>query len=241
MAKLIAPALAAALFLIVAPLQAQTDPGERSAIPSKGLLWGSKMTLESEACCTAAAGAQRPDRAEAAVLDRIPDRAGRDGPILKLRLQGGHTLKITDCDVEDACEAERFRAHRLTAWLAAPATYVLKVKLYDSDYAYLVSERTGRTTNVAALPVVSPTGRQAVALATPNGGEQKLEIIDFGDDEPKVLVVSSRPRCGVSAPAALGAKPVWTDESHVRFEGAAGAKGAKQVLHIGAGKAEWQC
>lgn len=238
MAKLIVPALAAALLLIGTSLQAQTDPGERSAIPSKGLLWGSKMTLESEACCTAGAGAKRPDRAESAVLDKIPGRALRDGPILKLKLQGGHTLKITDCDVEDACEAERFRSHRLAAWLPAADTYVLKVKLYDTDYAYLVSERTGRTTNVAAVPVVSPSGRQAVALSAPKAGDPKLEIIEFTDDEPKVRVVSSRPQCGGGKPAPLGSKPVWTDEDHVRFEGAAGAK---QVLHIGAGKAEWQC
>ena len=32
---------------------AQTD-AERTAIPSKGLLWGSKMTLESQPCCTTA-------------------------------------------------------------------------------------------------------------------------------------------------------------------------------------------
>ena len=129
--RLITPALVAVVLGLVTPSHAQTDKqNERTATPSKGLLWGSKMTLESEACCAALPGAKQPDRAEAAVLVAIPDRALRDGPILKLKLQGGRTLKITDCDVEDACEAERFRTHRLAAWWPALGTYVVNVKLY---------------------------------------------------------------------------------------------------------------
>ena len=162
--RLIAPALAAVVLGLVTPSHAQTDKNERTATPSKGLLWGSKMTLESEACCAALPGAKQPDRAEAAVLVTIPDRALRDGPILKLKLQGGRTLKITDCDVEDACEAERFRTHRLAAWWPALGTYVVNVKLYQGGLAYLVSERTGQTTNVVAAPVLSPSGRRALAL-----------------------------------------------------------------------------
>ncbi len=131
--RLIAPALAAVVLGLVTPSHAQTDKqNERSATPSKGLLWGSKMTLESEACCAALPGAKQPDRSESAVLFAIPDRALRDGPILKLKLQGGRTLKITDCDVEDACEAERFRTHRLAAWWPALGTYVVNA-VFDGD------------------------------------------------------------------------------------------------------------
>ena len=234
MTKLIAPALAAAFLALLAPAHGQTDrPGERSATPTKGLLWGSKMTLESEACCTAIRGAKQPDREEAAILGTIPDRVLRDGPILKLKLQGGRTLKITDCDVEDACEAERFRAHRLAAWWPTPGYYVVKVNLYQGGYAYLVSERTGRTTRVAAVPVPSPSGRRAVALQ-----EDGVEIVDFTGDSPKMIEVSDKPRCAGAAQAPLGRTPVWTDESHVRFDG---GPNARQLLRIGAGKAEWQC
>ena len=77
MAKLIAAALSAALLVFVAPAHAQTD--ERTAVPTKGLLWGSKMTVETGPCCTQAG-----------------HRAQRDGPILRLRLQNNRTLKITD-------------------------------------------------------------------------------------------------------------------------------------------------
>jgi hypothetical protein len=233
--RLIAPALAAVVLGLVAPSHAQTDKqNERTATPSKGLLWGSKMTLESEACCAALPGAKQPDRAEAAVLVAVPDRALRDGPILKLKLQGGRTLKITDCDVEDACEAERFRTHRLAAWWPALGIYVVNVKPYQGGLAYLVSERTGQTTNVVAAPVLSPSGRRALALR----GDGALEIIDFTADSPKVIEVSGGPRCAGAAPVTLGPKPVWVDDSHVRFEG---GSNAKQLLRIGAGKADWQC
>jgi hypothetical protein len=232
MANSIAAALMAAFLVAAASAQARTDkPNERTAMPSKGLLWGSKMTLESEPCCTAFRGARQPDRAEAAVLDTIPDRVLRDGPILKLGLQGGRTLKITDCDVEDACEAERFRTHRLAAWWPASAYYVVKVNLYRGGFAYLVSERTGRTTRVAAVPVPSPSGRRAVAWQ----GDGELEVIDVAGDSPKVVEVAGRPSCAGTSKASPG-KPVWIDETHVRFEGLSNAK-----LRIGAGGAGWQC
>ncbi|MFZ5778597.1 MAG: hypothetical protein ACOY4R_00130 [Pseudomonadota bacterium] len=231
MKHLIPPLLIAALLSLAAPSLAQTDkPAERTALPSKGLLWGSKMTLESEACCTALPGAKLPDRTEAAVLAKLADRAQRDGPILKLRLQGGRTLKITDCDVEDACEAERFRTHRLAAWWPASGYYVVKVNLYQGGFAYLVSERTGRTTRVVAVPVPSPSGSRAVAM-----GEDELEIIDLSGESPSIVTVTEGPRCGGASEASLG-KPVWIDDSRIRFEGL-----KRATLHVGAGKADWQC
>ena len=78
---------------------------QRTATPTKGLLWGSKMTVENDPCCTPRQGAKAGDRTEAAVLASVPDRALRDGPILKLKLQDNRVLKITDCNDQDACEA----------------------------------------------------------------------------------------------------------------------------------------
>jgi len=231
MKHLAPPVLIAAVLALAAPCFAQTDkPAERTATPSKGLLWGSKMTLESEPCCTALPDAKLPDRTEAAVLAKLADRAQRDGPILKLRLQGGRTLKITDCDVEDACEAERFRTHRLAAWWPTPGYYVVKVNLYQGGFAYLVSERTGRTSRVVAVPVPSPSGNRAIAP-----GDDALEIIDFGGQSPRIVTVTDAPRCDGASEASLG-KPIWIDDSHVRFEGL-----KRATLHVGAGKADWQC
>ena len=241
--RLIAPALAAVVLGLVTPSHAQTDKqNERTATPSKGLLWGSKMTLESEACCAALPGAKQPDRAEAAVLIAIPDRALRDGPILKLKLQGGRTLKITDCDVEDACEAERFRTHRLAAWWPALGTYVVNVKLYQGGLAYLVSERTGQTTNVVAAPVLSPSGRRALALR----GDGALEIIDLSRNPPTSTRVETMPDCDGAGPNSfLRPIPVWTDDQHVTFEGESplpeDKPNTKQLLRVEGGKGQWQC
>lgn len=236
--------LAVVALLLAAPSQAQT--GERTAMPSKGLLWGSKMTIENEPCCTAPKGAKPGDRSESAVLAAVRDRAFRDGPILKLKLQGNRTLKITDCNDQDACEADRFRVHRLAAWWPTPGYYVVTVGLYEDSLAYLISERDGRTTQVAAPPVLSPSTRRAVALQSNLMSGVNLDVIDMTADPPKVLEVTTMPVCaGADTNSFLRPKPVWIDESHVRFEGVSPQPGdnpdTKQLLRMGAGTAEWEC
>ena len=228
-----------------APAYAQNDM-PRTATPTKGLLWGSKMTVETEPCCTPRQGAKAGDRKEAAVLASVPDRALRDGPILKLKLQNNRILKITDCNDQDACEADRFRVHRLAAWWPKLGYYVVFVGLYEADMAYLVSERDGRTTRMAAVPLLSPSGRQAVALQSNLMNGVELNVIDMTADPPKVLEVSEMPACKGAGPNSfLRPKPVWVDDSQVRFEGVSPQPGdnpgTKQLLKIGAGTAEWQC
>ena len=230
-----------------APVHAQKDLGEqRTATPTKGLLWGSKMTVETEPCCAPRQGAKVADRTEAAVLASVPDRALRDGPILKLKLQNNRILKITDCNDQDACEADRFRAHRLAAWWPTLRYYVVHVGLYEDSMAYLISERDGRATRVAAVPVLSPSGRRAVALQSSLMSGVDLSVIDTTADPPKVLDVSKMPACAGADPHAfLRPKPVWVDDSHVRFEGVSPQPGdnpsTKQLLKVGAGTAEWEC
>src|SRR5258708_17946886 len=136
------PVLAVVALLLAAPSQAQT--GQHTAMPSAGLLWGSKMTIEAQPCCTAPKGAKPADQAEAAAMAAIPGRAFREGPILRLKLQDNRTLKVTDCDDQAACEADRFRKHRLAAWWPALG-YVVAVRLYQNSMAYLVSARDART------------------------------------------------------------------------------------------------
>lgn len=230
-----------------APVHAQKDMAEqRTATPTKGLLWGSKMTVESEPCCTPRQGAKPGDRAEAAVLASVSDRALRDGPILKLKLQNGRILKITDCDDVNACEADRYRAHRMAAWWPALRYYVLHVGLYEDSLAYLISERDGRTTRVAAVPVLSPSGHFAVALLSNLMNGVDLNLIDMTADPPKVLEVTTFPTCAGSGPDSfLRPKPVWVDDTHVRFEGVSPQPGdspdTKQVLKVGRGAPQWEC
>ncbi len=229
-----------------APAYAQETAQPRTAQPTKGLLQGSKMTVENDPCCTPQQGKKAADPTEAAVLASIPDRALRDGPILKLRLQGNRTLKITDCNDQNACEADRFRVHRLAAWWPKLGIYVVFVGLYEESAAYLISERDGRVTRVAAVPVLSPSGNRAVALQSNLMSGVDLNVIDMTADPPKVLEVSRMPGCAGSGPDSfLRPKPVWIDESHVRFEGTSPQPGddpgTRQLLKIGAGTAEWEC
>lgn len=232
--------------LLAVPSFAQGDKeSARTAMPSKGLLWGSKMTVEALPCCAAPNG-KLPDKDEAAVLAKLAGHAWRDDDILKLELEGGRSLKITDCADETACEADRFRKHRLVAWWPALRLYVVKVPLYEGSLAYLISEKDGRTTQVAAPPVLAPSGTHAAALQSDLMGGMTLNLIDFASDPPKVTEIDSMPACAGSGPNSfLRPKPVWVDDSHVRFEGVSPQPGdnpaTKQLLRIGPGAPQWEC
>jgi hypothetical protein len=180
------------------------------------------------------------------MLATVADRASRDGPILRLKLQENRTLKITDCDDQAACEADRYRRHRLAAWWPTLRYYVVTVGLYEDSMAYLISERDGRTTRLAAAPVLSPSARHAVALLSNLMNGVDLNVVDMTADPPKVLEVSTMPACAGAGPNSFPRpKPVWVDDSHVRFEGVSPQPGdnpdTKQLLRIGAGPPEWEC
>jgi hypothetical protein len=239
-------------FTVVGLLAAQPASAQRAgdqprtATPTKGLLFGSKMTVENEPCCAPQPGARAGDAKEAPVLASIRDRALRDGPILRLRLQNGRSLKITDCDDQTACEADRFRRHWLAAWWPAQGYYVVNVGLYEEGLAYLISEKDGRTTRIAAVPVLSPSGRRAVALVSNLMSGVDLEVIDLSTSPPRVSTVSEMPACAGAGPdSLLRPKPVWVDDTHVRFEGRSPQPGdhpnTKQLLRLVDGKPQWQC
>jgi hypothetical protein len=236
----------ALVVLTAAPSYAQGGKeSARTAMPSKGLVWGSKMTVEALPCCAAPNG-KLPDKDEAAVLAKLAGHVQRDDDILKLELEGGRSLKITDCADETACEADRFRKHRLVAWWPATHTYVVNVPLYEGSLAYLISEKDGRTTQVAAPPVLSPSGHHAVALESNLMTGMTLNLIDMTADPPKVIEIDSMPACAGAGPNSfLRPKPVWVDDSHVRFEGMSpqpgDAPGTKQLLRVGPGAPQWEC
>ena len=237
------PALLGALAVLAAASGHAQD--ERTATPTKGLLWGSKMTVESGPCCTTPPNARTSDREESKLLASIGERASRDGPILRLKLQGNRILKITDCGDVDACEADRYRKHWLAAWWPAQGYYIVKVGLYEATLAYLIAERDGRTTRIAAVPVLSPSGRRAVAVESNLMTGVDLEVIDLTTNPPKVVEVSAMPECAGAGPDSfLRPKAVWTDDSHVRFEGVSPQPGdnpnTKQLLRV-IGTPQWQC
>lgn len=251
---LIALALIAALPALAqapspAPADLAADPAARTGQPSKGLLFGSKMTIEKEDCC--APGGRGADPRESKVFAAARDKAGKDrasreGQILRLRLQDGRTLKITDCDDQAACEADRFRRHRLAAWWPKLGLYVVSVGLYEDGLAYLISEKDGRTTQVANVPVLSPSGHRAVALSSNLMNGVSLDLIDLGVQPPRVTALEQMPTCAGFGPNSfLRPRPVWVDDGQVRFEGTSPQPGddpnSKQLLRFGAGKAEWVC
>lgn len=228
------------LLILALPCQAQTEA--RTEMPATGrLLWGSKMTFDNEPCCTTSPGAVI-DKAEAAA----PGQAFRDGTILRLKLQDNRTLKITDCSDQDACEADRFRTHRLAAWWPALQVYVLRVKLWDTSMAYLISARDGRTTRVAAVPVLSPDQHFAVASAPAvKKGDGVTELIDMRVSPPVPFEPAAKCLQNIGV-VSVGTALEWTDDSHVAFRDARLADGKRRSLTLKISddkndKAEWEC
>jgi hypothetical protein len=233
-----------AVGLVAAAAQAQ-DPGREWTLPSSGDLFGSKATIENQPCC----GPNRNTRVhspDTAALAKWSGLASRDGRTLMLKLAGNRTLQLTDCDDETGCDADDTRIHRLVDWWPEHRLYVVLVGLYEGSGAYLVSERDGRTLGITAPPVLSPSGRQAVALVSDLLSGVNLEIIDLSRNPPTVATVTAMPDCGDADPNSfLRPIPVWTDDRHVSFEGESplpeDKPNTKQLLRVEGGKGQWQC
>ena len=227
------------------PTRAQApDVPAQWTLPTASSLNGSKAEIADKTCCGPSRGApvRNPD---AAALAKVPGLASRDGGTLSLKLANNRTLMLTDC-VDPACDGDDTRMHRLVAWWPTHRIYVVWVGLYEESAAYLVSERDGRTLAVTAPPVLSPSGRRAVALTSNLMAGVELQLIDFGRDPPTVTNVTTMPNCaGSGEQSLLRPKPVWIDETHVRFEGKPPQPGdnanTKQLLKIADGKPAWEC
>jgi hypothetical protein len=238
---------AAVGLLAVMPSRAQSqDPNEQWTLPSSGLLNGSKAVIENGPCCGPSDGAAGLGDSDAAVLATIPDMASRDGRTLRLKLAGGRSLALTDCDDRSACLPDDTRVHRLVAWWPKHRTYVVTVGLYEEGVAYLVSERDGRTLVTTAPPVLSPSGRRGVALVSNLMSGVDIEIIELDRDPPTLAKVTAIPACRGAGPnSLLRPIPVWIDDSQVTFRGVSAMPGddpnARQLLRIIDGKPEWEC
>ncbi len=229
-----------------APSLAQpADDTATWTLPEAGLLNDSKAEIENKPCCAASGGApvKVPDTA---VLATVPGKASRDGGVLRLKLADNRTFTLTDCTTGPACDDYRFRTHRLAAWWPAQHIYVVAVQLIEGNVAYLVSERDGRTLQTTAAPVLSPSGRTAVALTSDQMQGVELQLIDLSRTPPTLTKIEEFPTCaGATKDSFLRPKPVWVDDTHVRFEGKSpnpdDKPNTKQLLRIADGKTAWEC
>jgi hypothetical protein len=237
--------IAAAILLASLPSQAQApDVPPLWTLPVAGFLNGSKAEVEDKPCCGPTRGAPVRD-SDAAMMATVPGMASREGGVLRLKLSGDRTFKLTDCSGQ-TCPADDTRIHRLAAWWPKQRYYVVAVGLYEENVAYLVSERDGRAAVVTAPPVLSPSGRTAIVLVSNLMVGVDLEVIDLGRDPPTVDKVTAMPTCpGFSESSMLRPNPVWIDDSHVKFEGVSPQPGdnpnTKQLLRIVDGKTAWEC
>ena len=203
----------------------------------------SDVSIESWPCCEAqrAAAAHSP---EAEVIAAMPNRSFRKGSTLWLKIDGNRSVRIVDC-VAFACRGDDFRRHELVAWWPKHRYYVIDVVFDKGMEAYLISERDGRRTSVFAPPVLSLSGRYAVAANLGPDYYDALQIIDMSVDPPTASEVTSRPTCSGNKTLLLRPNPVWLDDSRVAFEGKPffgdDDPNAKQVLRIVDGKVEWEC
>jgi hypothetical protein len=243
-----ARACLAAIFglLTATALHAQpTDDTPTWALPKDGQLNGSTAEIENKPCCAPGSGGAVKN-SDSAVVATVPGMASRDGGVLSLKLADNRTFRLTDCTGSPACDDYRFRLHRLAAWWPGQRLYVVSVQLIEGGVAYLVSERDGRTLETTAPPVLSPSGRAAVALTSDQMSGVELELIDLSRNPPTLTKIEEFPACAGADPNAfLRPKPVWVDDTHVRFEGKSpnpdDKPGTKQLLKIVGGKAAWEC
>lgn len=215
-------------------------------LPSSGLMDGARAVIENEPCCGPSLGAAKGEASDAAILATLPGMASRDGGTLRLKIAKDRTYKLTDCTDQPACGADDTRVHRLVAWWPQHRLYIVSVGLYEEGAAYLIAERDGQTLMTVAPPLLSPSGRRAVALVSNLMSGVNLEILDFTRDPPVLAGVTTMPTCvGAGPNSLLRPTPVWLDESQVTFKGVSPQPGdnanTKQLLRIVDGKPQWQC
>jgi hypothetical protein len=243
--------LAAGLLAIGADVSAQrAEPTWQQHMSSprlSPLVWGSAMVMTSDdTCCEQVSAAPLEPSIDASVIATLRDRAFRMGPVLWLKLVGNRSLRIIDPFPHNLYNVDhnRWRWHTLAAWWGDQQYYVVDVQLHEARAAYLVSELDGEVSIVAAPPVLSPSGRYAVALDASIISDQFLELIDLTSRPPKILEIASRPACPGAKVYLLRPKPVWLDEAHVRFEGKPildEDPSPKQIFRIVDGQVEWEC
>ena len=240
-----ATVVVACLFTVL-PTQAQSpDVPPQWTLPRAGLLNGSKAEIENKPCCGPSRGAP-VEMSDVRALATVPGAAARESGVLRLKLAGERTYRLTDCVEQPACDGEKLHVHRLAAWWPKQRTYVVAVTVYEGSVAYLIAERDGRVLETTAPAVLSPSGRAAVALTSDLMQGLELQFIDLSHNPPTLTKIEEFPSCAGAGPNSfLRPKPVWVDDTHVRFEGVSpnpdDKPNTKQLLRMGDGKAAWEC
>lgn len=212
---------------------------------SSHLVWGSVVINNDDSCCEQVSIAPLEASADASVIEKLRDRAFRVGPVLWLRLAGDRSLRIIDPypNNYETLDYSKWRRHSLAAWWDDQRYYVVDVQLHEARHTYLVSEIDGEVSFVFAPPVLSPSGRYAVAY-DPGVYGNVLELVDMTSKPPKMLMLKSRPACPGAKAYFLRPKPVWLDDFHVGFEGKPifdEDPSEKQIFRIVDGQVDWEC
>jgi hypothetical protein len=232
--------------------------------PTKPPTWQQRLTppvqavdtlivIANDPCCEKFTQIPLMPSSDAQEIERHRDRAFRSGPILQLKLEGNRSIRFIDpspiSSKEFNClEWETCVYYSLVGWWQEQGYYVVNVLRNESRITLLVSETDGQNTYVFAPPIRSPSGRYAIAYdsVVMTGGH--LDLVDLSVRPPLVLKIESAPNCeGAQSSGWLHPKPVWIDDSHVKFERIEGISlpmenpNAEQLMQIVDGKIEWKC
>lgn len=216
------------------------------------LPWGSTIVISLDEAWKHVRRSAQPGSDTEPALAKFGNHASREGSVLYLRLEGDRVLKIFNegvCDGFATC-----LHHYLRDWWPRLRYYVVEFTHGENGWAYLIRESDGLVVRVAALPILSPDGRYAIASdpSVINGGGQ-TELLDMQTDPPTVHPVGSTSMCpGHSGQApyigliTLGPNPVWLGNSRVVFNAAQvyfkdGLRTVRLTLRIVDGKPEWEC
>jgi hypothetical protein len=243
-----ARAMRSVLAMVLAATTSSVHAQETGVLPP--FITSSIAVVVKEKCCDwQSQHVPVPDSADREALEKLRDRAYRNGIILQLKLDNDRSLKLIDetnlgntCDGYDGC-----RKHRLTGYWPKQRQYIVEVDLWEGGNTYLVSARDGRLLRVGSPPILSPSGEYAIAIdnsiAYPNGG---LELIDLRKDPPtgmRLPDLSSRP--WTKPQLWLRPNPRWLDDTRIIFEGSLDPvqfdPDVKHILRIVDGKPEWEC
>jgi hypothetical protein len=177
----------------------------------------------------------------------LGDRVLRFDSSLLLKIDGGQVLQLVD-EPRLTSEAGPI-IHTFEAWLPGPRFYVVSVTCNECALTYLIDARDGKVADVTLPPMMSPSGQLGVVWTQDFMGgifSGPPFLVDFRSHPPVARTAPGYPNCEKRAwPTNLRLSPVWTDETHIRFEGGTPMHdddpNARQVLKIVDGKLEWDC
>ena len=103
---------------------------------------------------------------EIKALAKAVGRADRDGKTLKLKLTDGETLGLQDSAVDDCVlKPAACRGYLLVADLPGQHFFLVSVTHYEGGEFLLIDDRTGRRTEVDAVPAFSPDQKRFLVIA----------------------------------------------------------------------------